>query len=121
MVAPSHRVPLWDGRAPLTLAGPSAGPNESADAHLDIYQPRAAGVDSSGTAVVIVPGGAYNPPNYEWAKVHEGAKVASWLVTLGVTAVVLQYRLPNGRPAVPLSEQNLLDCTRGYSNARVVL
>jgi acetyl esterase/lipase len=104
MVAPSHRVPLWDGRAPLTLAGPSAGPSESADAHLDIYQPRAAGVDSSGTAVVIVPGGAYNPPNYKWAKTHEGAHVARWLVSLGVLAAVLTYRLPQGRPQVPVAD-----------------
>ena len=103
MVAPAHRVSLWDaGRAPLTLAGPAAGPTEDADARLDVYLPRGgAAKSSSGTAIVIVPGGAYNAPNYRWAKTHEGAHVARWLVNLGILAVVLTYRLPQGRPQVP--------------------
>ena len=106
MVAPAHRVSLWDaGRAPLTLAGPAAGPTEDADARLDVYLPRGgAAKSSSGTAIVIVPGGAYNAPNYRWAKTHEGAHVARWIVSLGIMAVVLDYRLPQGRPAVPLSD-----------------
>ncbi len=46
---------------------------------------------SNGTAVIICPGGAY------WALAikHEGSQVATWLNSLGITAFVLKYRLPN--------------------------
>lgn len=46
---------------------------------------------SNGTAVVICPGGGYS----HLAVDKEGFKVAKWLNTLGVTAFVLKYRLPN--------------------------
>ena len=72
---------------------------------IDVYLPKVGIVESwKGNAVVIVPGGAYNAPNYRWAKTHEGAHVARWIVSLGMMAVVLDYRLPQGRPAVPLSD-----------------
>ena len=46
---------------------------------------------SSGTAVIICPGGGYSV----LAIKHEGSKVAEWLNGLGVTAFVLKYRLPD--------------------------
>ena len=46
---------------------------------------------STGTAVVICPGGSYS-----WlAFSKEGTKVAVWFNEIGVTAFVLKYRLPN--------------------------
>ena len=87
---PAARLPL------------STGAEESS---IDVYLPKVSFVDSwKGNAIVIVPGGAYNAPNYRWAKTHEGAHVARWIVSLGIMAVVLDYRLPQGRPAVPLSD-----------------
>jgi acetyl esterase/lipase len=46
---------------------------------------------ANGTAVIICPGGSY------WALAigHEGRDVAKWLNSLGITAFVLTYRLPN--------------------------
>lgn len=46
---------------------------------------------SNGTAVIICPGGGYSV----LAIKHEGSKVARWLNTLGITAFVLKYRLPD--------------------------
>jgi acetyl esterase/lipase len=46
---------------------------------------------ATNTAVVICPGGGYKLLAIE----KEGYKVAKWLNTLGITAVVLKYRLPN--------------------------
>jgi acetyl esterase/lipase len=46
---------------------------------------------SKGTAVIICPGGGYSV----LAIVHEGSKVAEWLNSLGITAFVLKYRLPD--------------------------
>lgn len=46
---------------------------------------------SNGTAVIICPGGGYHHLTIE----KEGSKVAKWLNSLGITAFVLKYRLPN--------------------------
>jgi acetyl esterase/lipase len=46
---------------------------------------------SNGAAVIICPGGGYS----HLAIDKEGFKVAKWLNTLGITAFVLKYRLPN--------------------------
>jgi acetyl esterase/lipase len=48
-------------------------------------------VKSNGTSIVICPGGGYS----HLAVDKEGFKVAKWLNTLGITAFVLKYRLPN--------------------------
>jgi len=45
----------------------------------------------NGTAVIICPGGGYQ----HLAINKEGTKVAQWLNSLGITAFVLKYRLPN--------------------------
>ncbi|QDV40788.1 Acetylxylan esterase precursor [Stieleria neptunia] len=53
-----------------------------------VYQPPAE--HRNGTAVVICPGGGHHILAYDL----EGTEVAEWLNTLGVTAVVLKYRVP---------------------------
>lgn len=50
----------------------------------------------NGTAVLIAPGGGYNI--LAWDK--EGEEVARWLNSLGVTGIVLKYRVPR-RPDQP--------------------
>lgn len=61
---------------------------------LSVYRP--AEDKANGTAVVICPGGAYNI--LAWNK--EGTEIAEWLNSLGVTGIVLKYRVPrrNGEP-----------------------
>lgn len=54
---------------------------------LSIHVPK----KSNKTAVVICPGGGYMHLAYD----KEGTKIAEWLNTLGITAFVLKYRLPN--------------------------
>src|SRR5699024_7568242 len=44
-----------------------------------------------GMAIVICPGGGYSGLAID----HEGAKVAEWFNSLGITAFVLKYRLPS--------------------------
>ena len=48
----------------------------------------------TGTAVVICPGGGHNILAFD----HEGTEVAEWLNTLGVTGIVLKYRVPFRNP-----------------------
>ncbi len=45
----------------------------------------------NGTAVLICPGGGYAVLAYDW----EGTEFAKWFNALGITAVVLKYRLPH--------------------------
>jgi acetyl esterase/lipase len=44
-------------------------------------------------AVIISPGGGYGGLAYN----KEGTEIAAWLNTLGVTGIVLKYRVPNNR------------------------
>lgn len=56
---------------------------------------------ATGAAVVVCPGGGYGA----LAKDHEGLQVARWLNSLGVAAVVLEYRLaPRYRHPAPLQD-----------------
>jgi len=55
---------------------------------LTVYEPPRD--QRNGSAVVICPGGGYNI--LAWNK--EGTEVAAWLNTLGVTGIVLKYRVP---------------------------
>lgn len=75
-------IPLWPaGRVPGAL-----GTGDADVPAVTIFRP---GMEkSNGAAVVVCPGGGYGN-----LAQHEGAPVASWLNTLGVTAFVLRYRL----------------------------
>ncbi|MCS7466999.1 alpha/beta hydrolase [Stieleria sp. ICT_E10.1] len=57
-----------------------------------VYQPPAD--KSNGTAVVICPGGGHHILAYDL----EGTEVAEWLNSIGVTAIVLKYRVPARDP-----------------------
>lgn len=54
------------------------------------HQPSSDAKQSSDTAVVICPGGGYSILAWDL----EGTEIAQWLQGLGVTAVVLKYRVP---------------------------
>jgi acetyl esterase/lipase len=55
---------------------------------LTVYRP--AKDKNTGTAMLICPGGGYH--NLGWDV--EGEEVAGWLNSLGVTAIILKYRVP---------------------------
>ena len=54
---------------------------------------------SNGTAVIVCPGGGYNILAYE----HEGTQVCNWLNELGITGVLLKYRVPRRKNRAPLT------------------
>lgn len=74
-------MPLWPEGAP---GAKGAQPEDTPS--IQLYQPPAD--KATGAAIVICPGGGY-------ARLapHEGHDVAVWLNSIGVTAVVLKYRL----------------------------
>jgi acetyl esterase/lipase len=70
----------------------------------------------TGTAMVICPGGGYW--NLYWEL--EGEEVATWLNSLGVTGIILKYRVPR-RPDEPKGEparRPLQDAQRAVSLVR---
>jgi acetyl esterase/lipase len=81
---------------------------------LTIYRP--AKEKDTGTAVLICPGGGYW--NLYWQL--EGEEVAAWLNSIGVTGIILKYRVPR-RPDEPKGEparRPLQDAQRAVSLVR---
>jgi acetyl esterase/lipase len=96
----SKVIDLWNGKVPGAVPNNNFKQTvDSADnwikmrfvTHptLDMYP--APDDKVTGTAVIICPGGGY----WGLAIEHEGAQVAKWLNSMGVTAFVLKYRLPD--------------------------
>jgi acetyl esterase/lipase len=67
----------------------------------------------NGTAVIVCPGGGYNILAIE----HEGTQVCEYLNTLGVTAVLLKYRVPARSKENP-SKEPLQDAQRAIGLVR---
>jgi len=88
---PKARVLLWPDTAPA-----GDGTRELSDAAMTVFLPLKE--RATGAAVVICPGGGY----IRHCLNVEGPVVAQWLADHGIAGIVLEYRLPNGRHAVPL-------------------
>jgi acetyl esterase/lipase len=83
---------------------------------LTIYRPPKAKEKDTGTAILICPGGGYW--NLYWQL--EGEEVATWLNSIGVTGIILKYRVPR-RPDEPKGEparRPLADAQRAVSLVR---
>src|SRR5579862_1316577 len=68
---------------------------------------------NSGAAIVVAPGGGYRMLAFE----HEGTQVGEWLASIGVTAVLLKYRVPQ-RPGDGDNLAPLEDAQRAISITR---
>ncbi len=90
--APTEKLPLWSGLAPIGEGATEASPD--VNAWLTVHRAR----QPNGTAIVICPGGGYGG----LVVGAEGHGIAKWLNQHDITGVVLEYRLPQGRHAVPL-------------------
>ena len=98
--AKPDRLALWNSKAPN-----GDGTTDKADAFLTVHLAE----KPNGTAIVICPGGGYGG----LVTGGEGHGIAKWLNGHGITGLVLEYRLPKGRPYVPL-----LDAQRAIRTAR---
>ena len=92
LAAPTREL-LWSEGAPEAMGTDS----EDLPA-ITIYRP----AHPNGTAVVVCPGGGYR----NLAMDHEGKQIAEWFNGMGITAVVLEYRMSRGgyRHPVPLMD-----------------
>lgn len=96
------KAPLWPGKAPV-----GDGAYEKIDSQVKVYLPSPD--KNTGAAIVICPGGGYIRHVVD----REGYPIAAWLNAHGIAAVLLEYRLPEGRPYVPLLDaQRAIRLTR---------
>ncbi|MGA8432227.1 MAG: alpha/beta hydrolase [Candidatus Sulfotelmatobacter sp.] len=77
---------------------------------LTLYEPRG---KNTGAAVVIFPGGSYHILAIDL----EGTEVCDWLNSIGVTCVLLKYRVPDSGP-YPKSSAALQDAQRSLGIVR---
>jgi acetyl esterase/lipase len=116
-------INLWNGKIPGAIRNDNFKQSvDSADnwikmrfvtdPFVDMYP--APAEKATGTAVIICPGGAY----WGIAIEHEGAQVAKWLNSLGITAFVLKYRLPDNTIMVNKSIGPMQDGQRAISLVR---
>ena len=96
----------WSGVAAedpdFKLLWPDGAPGATGDADADrpgLWVYPAAG-QSSGTAIIICPGGGYGIHAVD----HEGVQPARFFNRMGVTAFVLRYRLAPYRHPIPLND-----------------
>ncbi len=74
---------------------------------------KAKSVNGPAPAVVVCPGGAYSILAYNL----EGTEVARWLNSIGVTAVVLKYRVPDNRAGALQDVQRAMRLVRHHASA----
>ena len=88
----SFNVNLWPDGAPNSNGNPAD------TAKVWVYLPEKA--TATGRAVVICPGGGYS----HLAMSHEGHDWAPFFNNMGIAAIVLKYRMPEGNHEVPVAD-----------------
>lgn len=95
LVNAQESIKLWEGIPPTDN---KLGENDQNTPEMFVYKANSS--IEKNMAVIICPGGGYG----FLAINHEGHEFAKWLQSIGITAVVLKYRLPNQTKMVPLED-----------------
>lgn len=85
------KMNVWQGKAPA-----KNGLQDTA--YIEVFLPEKS--RATGRAVVILPGGGYAKLSMQ----HEGTDWAPFLNNMGIAAIVLHYRMPNGNVKVPVGD-----------------
>src|SRR5579863_4860854 len=127
--SPDHlTMPIWPGTPPgatgnlppetdmnaagtKTMAGrPYIRLGNVSSPTITVYEPKG---KKTGAAIVVFPGGGYQIVSIDL----EGAEVCDWLNGIGVTCVLLKYRVPDSGP-YPKSAAALQDAQRAMGLVR---
>jgi acetyl esterase/lipase len=100
------QTPIWPGAVPDAMpnqkpesSGPPAGrewwprANDVSHPTMTMYAPQDR---NTGVAVVVFPGGGYQ----FLAMDSEGTEICDWLVSRGITCILLKYRVPDSGPTM---------------------
>ena len=99
-----ERIPVWPGEK----APDGQGGETPATTTLTVHQAE----QPNGVAVIICPGGGYGGLVTD----GEGHGIARWLNSHGITGLVLEYRLPQGKNKVPLLDaQHAIRLARSHA------
>lgn len=74
--------------------------NMSQTTYTDLYIYKADPAKATRQGVVVIPGGGY----YKLSMLYDGFMIAKYLRSIGVTAIIVKYRLPNGNREVPIED-----------------
>lgn len=129
--AADEPIRLWSGKAPgetesvgeekdqskpgqgLVAGKPVIRLGNVSDPMVQVFRPPQN--KNTGAAIVVCPGGGYNILAYDL----EGSEVCEWLNSIGVTGILLKYRVPAGaRKDRPKHEPPAQDAQRALSLAR---
>ncbi len=110
---PAHTVELWPALAGKSTGEPVAGKDDGILRLTNVASPSIAvfpalAGDGRAPAVLVCPGGGYGILAYDL----EGTEIAQWLNTLGITAVVLKYRVPDNREGAFADAQRAISLLR---------
>jgi acetyl esterase/lipase len=121
---PSLTLPVWPGKPPgetgqvgeekveiVTTPPTKKQVTNVSRPVLEVFRP--AKERDTGTAVIVCPGGGFNFLMMD----YEGEDCAVWLNSIGVTGIVLKYRVP-AQPNVPRYQAGLQDAQRSLSLVR---
>jgi len=109
---PGENGPIGEEKVTRLSDGKTRGITNVSKPTITVYRPDT----NKGLAMVVCPGGGYNQLAWD----HEGEQVARWLNELGITAVLLKYRVPRreGTPKDRPPPQALMDAQRALSLTR---
>jgi acetyl esterase/lipase len=111
---PGETAKIAEEKATKLSDGRTSGLTNISTPTITVYRPSAD--KDTGLAIVVCPGGGYNMLAWD----HEGEQVASWLNSIGATAVLLKYRVPRreGTAKGEPPKQALMDAQRAISLTR---
>jgi acetyl esterase/lipase len=96
-VAGSKEIPIWSNGIPDSgLVQGTESYNDGMVKNVSVPTMRifSPAKNNTGAAVIVFPGGGYN----KLAINLEGAEVCQWLASIGVTGILLKYRVPASGP-----------------------
>jgi len=129
VMAQQHTLPLWPNGnpEPSTITGPEVDPTTDANRMvwgkvtvrvtnvskptLSVYSPAAG--KNTGAAALVFPGGGYT--HLAWN--IEGTEVCDWLNSIGMTCVLVKYRVPE-KGHYPENVEDLEDAQQAMRLAR---
>lgn len=111
---PGDAADLGEEKATKLSDGKTSGLTNISKPTISVYRPDSK--IANGAAIVVCPGGGYNMLAWD----HEGEQVVEWLNKIGVTAVLLKYRVPRREdtPKGQPPKQALMDAQRAIALTR---
>lgn len=99
--APGHeQVPIWPGAVPDAMPNPKPESTDPGGGAFNVSRPTltmyAPTARNTGIAMLVFPGGGYQA----LAMSGEGTDICDWLVSRGITCVLLKYRVPDSGPTM---------------------